>query len=146
MCAVMASTLNTAARTERSWAGSVFRLREEGGQILPQYFIASDHLRTRQIERDIPGPLIDETIRGGIIKSERSQRHKLYASDHIVVITSETVKRGATEITGITSYRHELVGPWSAVTTMQDDRLVLDDAYLFIQVRMNLETSIDRYQ
>jgi hypothetical protein len=139
----MASTLNTAARTERSWAGSVFRLREEGGQILPLYFVASDHLRTRQMERDIPGPLIDETLRDGIVKGERSQRQnstpltKLYASDHIVVITSESVKKGATEFTGITSYRHELVGPWSAVTTMQHDRLVLDDAYLFIQVHAN---------
>ena len=135
----MASSLGNAARTERSWAGSVFRLKEEGGQILPQYFIASDHLRTRQNEMAIPSPLIDETLREGIVNSEeQSHKHKLYASDHIVVVTSESVKRGVTEIKGITSYRHELVGPWSAVAEIQDDSFVLDNAYLFIQVHTNL--------
>ena len=138
-----------AVRSERSWAGSVLRLRENNnGEIAPPYFMASGHMRARQEEREIPDELVNETIQLGIVKSTlRGQNrniHRLHVADHIVVITAGIEQQRGRDMesepevqrqrVGVTTYRHELVGPWSAVTEMQDNTLALNNAYLFLQV------------
>ena len=152
----IAPTENRTARTERAWAGSVLTLKEKDGVILPEYFATTDHFRLRQEQRDINDPLVIETLREGhMVDSKPDSRrhsgkiHKLYIADHVVVVTAEDLikDKGKTktensdqqqlpDIIGVTTYRHDLMGPWSAITHADRNRgrLEIDNSYLFFQV------------
>ena len=74
----------------------------------------------------IPGTLVDEALRDGLMTDQRDST-RLHFSDHVIVVSSA-------DHAGNTAYRNELHGPWWAERSTEGPASLLDTAYFFSQV------------
>ena len=136
-----ASVVSGTACSKISRSSFALKLKIKNGIVLPGCFESSNHFRQRQEDRNISDPLVVETLQYGRIMDTRESRnrenredHSLHVADHVIVVTVDSVDAGSRRSFGVTTYRNELSGPWSAVSNSESEILQLDTTHLFFQV------------
>jgi hypothetical protein len=88
--------------------------------------IFTQHMRDRQLDRNIHPILIQEAVRDGLVMDQQGRR-RLHVSDLIVVVSDQNI--------GITAFPNPLNGIWRTnLPDPNDPRIrILDNAYFFFQ-------------